>query len=158
MILAENRNGDQLLTFQPGDSPTPVASESHIPLPLSLVVGRHDGKVLFIFNNRRQVWELPGGMIEAGETPEAAAKRELHEETSQIASDLRYIGLAKFRLKPDDRLEFGAIYACELDELHPFQPNDEAGQIMWWDFASVVEGHVNEIDQKLVELALEFFR
>jgi 8-oxo-dGTP diphosphatase len=157
MILAQTRNGDQLLTFQPCEQPMLPASESHIPLPLALVVARQQGKVLFIFNNRRQVWELPGGMIDEGETPEAAAIRELHEETGQIATELRFIGLAKFRLKPNDRLEFGAIYACELVDLQPFQPNAEAGAIMWWDLISPVEAHVTEIDLKLADLALEFF-
>jgi 8-oxo-dGTP diphosphatase len=158
MILAQARNGDQLLTFQTCEQPTLPESESHIPLPLALVAVWHEEKMLFILHKRRQEWELPGGMIEHGETPEAAAIRELYEETGQVATEVQFIGLAKFRLKPDDRLEFGALYACELADLQPFQRNAEADQMMWWDFLSAVEGHVNEIDQKLAEMALEFFR
>jgi len=36
--------------------------------------------------------ELPGGIIEAGESPLEAAKRELEEETSYIGSEWEYIG------------------------------------------------------------------
>ena len=154
MTLAENQNGHQLLEFRPSAQPIPPAAESHIQLPLALVVAQHQGNVLFIFNNWRKVWELPGGMIDEGETPEAAARRELQEETSQIAADLQFVGLAKFRLKPDHRLEFGAIYACNLEQIQPFQKNEEASRIMWWDLTSPVVEPVTEIDRKLAEMTL----
>ena len=40
-------------------------------------------------------WELPGGFIEAGETPEIAALRELEEETGLVCQpeNLQQIGL-----------------------------------------------------------------
>ena len=158
MSLIVTRKGHALLTFERGQSPIPPPEERHIPLPLALMVVRHQGKVLFIFNNWREEWELPGGMIDAGETPEAAAKRELLEETSQVASDIHFVGLAKMRLKPDDRVEFGAIYTCELEHIAPFQPNDEAARIMWWDLHTPLDGDVSEIDAKLAEMTLIFYK
>jgi mutator protein MutT len=39
----------------------------------------HDGRVLLVGNSRGE-WELPGGKLELGETPEACVARELAEE------------------------------------------------------------------------------
>lgn len=37
-------------------------------------------------------WIVPGGKVEFGETLEAAAKRELQEETGVVAGDLTFLG------------------------------------------------------------------
>jgi ADP-ribose pyrophosphatase YjhB (NUDIX family) len=39
-----------------------------------------DGKVLLVKPNYREYWTLPGGMVDHGETPEHALRRELKEE------------------------------------------------------------------------------
>ena len=125
-------------------------------MPLALIVAKHDGKTLFIFNTWRDVWELPGGIIDEDETPHDAAIRELEEESGQKVENAEYVGWAKFRLKPDDHLELGVLYRCEIEQPQPFTPNEEASEIMWWDvqsgLASPVEGHVNEIDLYLAKL------
>lgn len=41
----------------------------------------HEQRVLLAFNERSE-WELPGGRLEVGETPEACVAREIAEETS----------------------------------------------------------------------------
>jgi 8-oxo-dGTP pyrophosphatase MutT (NUDIX family) len=58
-------------------------------------------------------WGMPGGRVEAGETPEAAGRREVYEETG-----IRVDGLAPFWTgtrpsvsNPEDQVEVNAFYA-----------------------------------------------
>jgi len=60
------------------------------------VVVTHARQVLF---GRRKMpnsgfeWQLPGGWIEAGESPQQAARREVFEETRLELQNLRFIGI-----------------------------------------------------------------
>jgi len=55
------------------------------PVPASTaVLFDGEGRILLVLRNREPgagEWALPGGFVENGESPEAAAKRELEEET-----------------------------------------------------------------------------
>ena len=66
-----------------------------VVVPLLEVPGR-GSKVVFVVNDRHTIndrlEELPAGGIEAGETPEEAAARELAEETGYSASSLYPLG------------------------------------------------------------------
>ena len=57
-----------------------------------------DGRVVLIRQYRplvgAQIWELPAGTIEAGESPEACARRELVEEAGYEAGRLEPLGEA----------------------------------------------------------------
>ncbi len=44
------------------------------------VIERADGAILLVRLSYRNSWGLPGGLLRRGETPAAAARREVHEE------------------------------------------------------------------------------
>lgn len=59
--------------------PQPQTSPASFPVSIKGVVVRDD-RVLLL-KNERDEWELPGGRIELGESPEECVAREIHEET-----------------------------------------------------------------------------
>ncbi|MDX2076859.1 MAG: NUDIX domain-containing protein [bacterium] len=154
MVMATSRNGDQLIMIQTGDAPSPLTGYEHLPLSFACVVAQHEGKILFVFNPWRQEWELPAGGIEPNESAHMAAIRELYEESSQIAQNMRFWGMVLLYIKNQQAYELGALYGCELDELRPFIPNDEADKIMLWDMKSSVPEHINELGIKLAQMVI----
>ena len=62
-------------------------------LGASCAVWRGDKVLLILRGNVPQVWSLPGGRVEPGETVAAAARRELAEETGLEAAELAFVSL-----------------------------------------------------------------
>lgn len=59
-------------------------------LHFAVIAARYQGQWVLCKHKERSTWEFPGGHREAGETIEAAAVRELYEET----------GAAEYRMAP----------------------------------------------------------
>lgn len=75
-------------------TPSHHAGERRLAIDVAVAIVRSpDGRILVAERTPRQVsagfWELPGGKIDAGETPSAAAARELAEEVGLTARALR---------------------------------------------------------------------
>jgi ADP-ribose pyrophosphatase len=78
-----------------------------------------DRRVLFVRQYRhatgKELLELPAGTLDAGESAESCALREIREETGYAAGNL--IKLGEFYLAPGYSTEFMVVYLAT--ELHP---------------------------------------
>ncbi|NGQ93746.1 NUDIX domain-containing protein [Brevibacillus sp. SYP-B805] len=95
------------LTFDPQEFQPP----GHV-----LVVPLWGGKIVFTHHKERGI-ELPGGKIERGETPLAAAVRELFEETGASLARIELIG--QYIITIGETKIVKAIYLAEVNELWP---------------------------------------
>jgi len=154
-MLIEDKQGNQLLALirmqeaQLGEL---------VPLTHALVVARREGRSLLVFNRRRRYWELAGGMIDPGETARECARRELEEESGIVcaAGALRFVGAMKLLLQPTEyqpevRVEHGALYAVEIQQVAPFVENEEIARACWWDGVEAI-GEIAVIDAQLTQL------
>lgn len=92
------------------------------------------GQLLMGKRNDNQLYTLPAGHIEEGESPNQAAARELHEETGMRPQTLSY--LKDYTLT--DGTELYCFSAYVTGEPHPKNdPDDEVGE---WEWIDVDEG------------------
>jgi len=93
-------------------------------------------------------------MIDPGETPREAAIRECREESGYEISDVRFLGMLQFFLKPswhlpEERIEYTALYAAEVTEERAFCETEEMLDLYWHTLDKPL-ANANYIDLRLL--------
>jgi 8-oxo-dGTP diphosphatase len=96
-----------------------------------LVVRRRQGtlEIAVVHRPVHQDWSFPKGKLEEGETFEAAALREVEEETGLACRLLRFIGHTEY---VDRKGRAKAVaYLVMVAQSGSFAPNDEVDEMRW---------------------------
>jgi len=96
-----------------------------------LVVRRHGGELQIVLVHRpvHQDWSFPKGKLEAGETFELAALREVREETGMSCRLLRFVGHTEY---VDRKGRPKAVaYWVMAAESGVFSRNEEVDELRW---------------------------
>jgi len=104
--------------------------------------GNEENHVLLIQRGHepfKNLWALPGGFIEMGETLETACKRELNEETG-----LKVNKMAQFRtydaIARDPRHRtISVVYYCQLEKREKVKGGDDAAKADWFAVSTLPE-------------------
>ncbi len=94
-----------------------------------MVIARAPDGVLLVFNRYRQLWELPGGLIDPGENARSAAARELAEEAGALVDELEWLGVTQV---DDGARHYGAVFRCVVTGRVPYVQSDEIGGLTYW--------------------------
>jgi len=111
-----------------------------------------DGVLLVKQSYTPDVWSLPGGRIEKGETPEEAARRELVEECAIEPTDepMRLLGSVLYTKEYKRDTVF--LFACEIASQEP--PTLDMTELMgyqWFPLA-ILPNNLGSIARDAVEL------
>ena len=128
------------------DIPETDAPRAFAPA-FAVVLARGPAGVVLVFNRYRKVWELPGGMIDAGETARDCARRELAEEAECAAGPLRWLGIVEV---DDGRRHCGAVFAGDVAAVPAQVRNAEIDGIAAWTPA-VAPGPMGATDRALLQ-------
>lgn len=90
----------------------------------------YKGKIVMVKHKKRNTWEIPGGHIEKGETPEEAAKRELYEETG--AEDFSIESVCKYSFERDGKRVFAILFKSNITKINNL-PDFEIKEVKFFD-------------------------
>ncbi|MDR0929411.1 MAG: NUDIX domain-containing protein [Oscillospiraceae bacterium] len=85
------------------------------------------GQWLYARHRARDTWETAGGHIEAGETPEACARRELYEETGAIDFTIR--PLFDYAVHREKEFSYGQVFLAEIAALGAIPEGSEMAEV-----------------------------
>ncbi|MET8815393.1 NUDIX domain-containing protein [Streptomyces sp. NPDC004549] len=146
-----------LYMSQPQEAnPSPLHSVS-----VAGVVVREDGRLLAIRRADNGAWQLPGGILELDETPEAGVAREVLEETGIHIEVDELTGVYKnlprgivalvFRCKPSGGIERTSSESTAVSWLTPDEVSERMSEVFAVRLLDALDGngpHVRSHDGK----------
>lgn len=88
------------------------------------------GRVVLL-RNERDEWELPGGKLEVGETPEACVAREIAEELGLAVDAAQILDCWLYEPLPGAFVVI-VTYGCAEREVQAATLSDEHGELGWF--------------------------
>lgn len=89
------------------------------------LVTNEEGKILLV-NSPWRGWEYPGGLVEPGETFEAALRREIREEAGVEIEIQRFVGICKNVEKDIVNIDFACRYVSG-----DLTTSEESTEVVW---------------------------
>jgi 8-oxo-dGTP diphosphatase len=124
---------------KPGEERLYITDEMPEPSKCATAFGftfEGDKLLMTRLRDQRRQWDIPGGRIEAGETPAEAAIREVWEETSVKVEVLELIGTQELELFGERSvnhtwpypISVQIYFLCKVLQAEPFVADDEAAE------------------------------
>lgn len=108
-------------------------------------------EVLVVHRPAYDDWSLPKGKLEPGETHEAAAKREVHEETGWQCALAEELPEVRYRDR-NGRSKRVRYWNMTPLSFSGFAPNNEIDDSRWISLAEAATLLTNEADRELVKI------
>ena len=102
-------------------------------LQFAVIAAKYQGRWVLCKHKKRSTWEFPGGHRETGETIEAAAVRELYEETG--AAEYRMVPVSVYSVTDQAQSgekqaeSFGMLFSAEISRFDQLPPAFEMEKI-----------------------------
>ena len=107
-----------------------------------------DGLICVVHRPRYDDWTLPKGKLDAGESFEDAALREVWEETGLRCRLARELAPVRYTVKGRPKLV--RYWVMEVVEDGGFEPDDEVDEVRWVDVGAAQDLLTYEHDRELV--------
>ena len=135
--------------------PAETGQKRH-PIPtVGALVFNDAGQMLLVRTNKwSNLWGIPGGKIDWGETSEDALRRELLEETGLMVTDIRFVVVQDAIHPPEFYKDAHFLllnYTCRAEGPQEVRLNAEAQEFRWVDAAAAWQLPLNTPTRILLE-------